>query len=83
MIKIKNKKYELQIDNIEFWDEHEMNKGGIRILWSGNIGFGSFDIVKKKDGNFIALTERMCDNEDKEFIKEIFNEFIKMIKIIE
>lgn len=31
----------LKITNIDFWSPNNYNKGGIRIYWSSDIGFGT------------------------------------------
>ena len=41
----------LQIDNVDFWSEHRGNKGGMRVYWSSDIGFGELDIAKTKGNN--------------------------------
>lgn len=78
---MKNKFDNLKIDNVVFWSEHEENKGGMRIYWSGDAGFGTLDIVKHSgnDGEdfespeeelmLVAYTERM----GKEFTRKILN----------
>lgn len=73
----------LVISDINFWEEHELNKGGIRISWSANIGFGVLDIVKTKDNKLIAHTECMSNNKDKNFVKEILNILLDNIEIVE
>jgi hypothetical protein len=85
----------LQIDNIDFWSGHEYNKGGMRIYWSGSIGFGTLDIVKRagNDGDdfespeeelvLTAHTECMDTNDDKEFTKKIMSLLAKRLTIID
>lgn len=72
----------LSIDNIEFWGEHKGNKGGIRVSWSANIGFGTYDLFKSKDNELLAATESM-DNEQKEFSKLILQKLLEKVKIID
>lgn len=67
---------DLSVDGVEFWGQHEGNKGGMRISWSANIGFGQLDIVKTKDNELIAFTERM-DGEDKSFTANVLSELMK------
>jgi len=93
-----NKKFDinninLQIDYIDFWSPHSHNKGGMRIYWSSNIGFGQLDIIKKSgnDGDdfeslpeeliLIANTEYMDDENNKEFTKKIMSLLIEKLII--
>jgi len=83
----------LQIDNIDFWSPHEGNKGGMRIYWSADIGFGQFDIVKRSgnDGEdydspeeeliLIVDTERMDHGDDKEFTQKILSLLVEKLKV--
>ncbi len=32
----------IEILNVEFWNKHEMNDGGVEIQWSCEKGFGTF-----------------------------------------
>ena len=86
----------LQIDNIDFWSPHTHNKGGMRICWSADIGFGQLDIVKRSgnDGEdydilegaseeliLIVDTERMDHEDDKEFTSKIMSLLVDMLKV--
>lgn len=42
----------LKIHEIEFWAEHEGNKGGVQIGWSNEQGFGTFQYYLDKDMEF-------------------------------
>ena len=88
----------LQIDNVDFWSAHTGNKGGMRIYWSADIGFGQLDIVKRSgnDGEgrdilegaleeelvLIVDTERMDHEDDKEFTEKILNLLVKKLKVV-
>jgi len=97
-----SKKYDvnninLQIDNVDFWSAHTGNKGGMRIYWSADIGFGQLDIVKRSgnDGEgrdilegsleeelfLIVDTERMDCEGDKEFTEKIMSLLVDMLKV--
>ena len=83
----------LQIDNIDFWSAHTGNKGGMRISWSADIGFGQIDIVKRSgnDGEDydspeeeLILTvdsERMDYEDDKAFTEKIMSLLVEMLKV--
>ncbi len=85
----------LQIDNVDFWSGHEKNKGGMRIYWSGNVGFGTLDIVKRNgnDGEdfkspyeelmLTAHTECMDNQDDKTFTRKILDLLVNCLKIID
>jgi len=88
----------LQIDNVDFWSPHEGNKGGMRIYWNSNIGFGQLDIVKRSgnDGEgrdilegaleeeliLIVDTERMDHEVDKEFTQKILCLLVDKLKVV-
>jgi len=88
----------LQIDNVDFWSAHTGNKGGMRIYWSADIGFGQLDIVKRNgnDGEgrdiiegaseeelvLIVDTERMDHEDDKEFTSKIFSLLVDVLKVV-
>ena len=90
-------KINLQIDNIDFWSAHTGNKGGMRIYWSADIGFGQLDIVKRSgnDGEgrdilegaleedlvLIIDTERMDCEDDKEFTGKIMSLLVDKLKV--
>jgi len=83
----------LQIDNVDFWSAHTGNKGGMRIYWSANIGYGQLDIVKRSgnDGEdydspteelvLTTDTERMDDENDNEFTSKIMSLLVDMLKV--
>ena len=65
---------------IPFYHSNENN--GFVIEWDSDIGFGQYIIYKNQDG-FIADSEHMDSNEDKDFIKELMRLFIEDLKIEE
>ena len=83
----------LQIDNIDFWSPHTHNKGGMRICWSADIGFGQLDIVKRSgnDGEdynrpeeelvLTADTERMDHEDGKDFTEKIMSLLVEKLKV--
>ena len=87
----------LQIDNVDFWSPHTDNKGGMRIYWSADIGFGQLDIVKhsgndgegrdilegalEEDLVLIVDTERMDHEDDKEFTEKIMSLLVDKLKV--
>jgi hypothetical protein len=87
----------LQIDNIDFWSPHTHNKGGMRIYWSADIGFGQLDVVKRSgnDGEgrdilegsleeeliLIVDTERMDSEDDKAFTGKIMSLLVDKLKV--
>ena len=85
----------LQIDNIDFWSPHTHNKGGMRIYWSADIGFGTLDIVKRSgnDGEdydspyeeltLTAHTECMDHEDDKAFTEKIISLFVEKLKVVD
>lgn len=58
-------KINLQVNDIGFF------KNGMVILWSSDIGFGEYTIVKEERGELIGLSECMDCQEDKAFIRKL------------
>jgi hypothetical protein len=84
----------LQIDNVDFWSPHTNNKGGMRVYWSSDIGWGQLDIVKRSgnDGDdynnlteeeliLTVDTERMDLEDDKAFTEKILGLLVEMLKL--
>ncbi len=90
-----NKLDSLQINSVSFWGEHELNKCGMRIFWSGNMGWGTLDITKNKGSNLnrvneeyeemelLAYTECMDTQEEKLFIKKIMELLVDKLIVVE
>ncbi len=57
-------KINLQIDDLEFFNK------GFKILWSSDIGFGEYTIIKE-DGELSGYSECMDSQDDKAFIKKL------------
>ena len=74
--------------NIEVVDvqpfENEQWKG-IKFIWSGNIGFGEYEIYQnvKNPNGWKAQSECMDTTEDKWFLNKIINNFIEQIEVTE
>ena len=85
----------LAIDSIDFWSPHSRNKGGMRIYWSSNKGYGNLDIVKLKGfskygeidlGEDLILncdSECMASNDNKEFIQRLMKLFVAKLNVID
>lgn len=87
----------LQIDNVDFWSAHTGNKGGMRIYWSADIGFGQLDIVKRSgnDGEgrdilegaleeeliLTVHTEHIDSEDDKSFTEKILSLLIQQLHV--
>lgn len=54
-------------------DSIKSNNQVLRINWSSDIGFGSYDIEFLDDGSIIGHSETMDSNEDKDFLKKLFS----------
>ena len=59
---------------------HSNENNGFAIEWDSDIGFGQYIIYKTPDG-FVADSEHMDSNEDKDFIKELMRLFIEDLKV--
>ena len=62
----------LEIRAIHAWKNEICPHGGIRIEWSGDIGWGQYDLVVGDDGNLHGYSEAMERTDDKYFSKELF-----------
>ena len=83
----------LKIDNVDFWSPHSTNKGGMRIYWGSNIGFGQLDVVKisGNDGEdfespeeklmLLADTEHMDKEDNKKFTEKIMSLLVEKLII--
>lgn len=83
----------LQINNVDFWSPHVGNKGGMKIYWSSDIGFGELAIVKRNgnDGEdyesqfeellLTAETEYMDRGDDREFTDKIMSLLTEKLKV--
>lgn len=84
-------KINLTIENVDFWSPHSSNKGGMRIYWDSDIGFGTLDIVKRSgnDGDdfknpeeeiiLTVGTEYMDSKDDKTFTKKIMELLVEKL----
>ena len=51
----------------ETWEAHERNKGGFKLAWSSEKGFGEVSFFVRNDGKVVCDNER----ESPEFIKSL------------
>lgn len=84
----------LQIDNVDFWSPHERNRGGMRIYWSSDIGFGELTIVKTKgtEGSdysnapeeieLIVDSEYMDIQADKSFTNKLLSLLVERLIVV-
>lgn len=79
--------FNLNIDNIHAFANDQFN--GVRIEWyTDGIGFGQCDILFEDDevtggSKITADTEHMCKNDDKAFLRALFDEILDKIEVIE
>lgn len=74
----------INLDAYEFEPFINEKYTGVTIRWDSNIGFGEYTIYKSVDSDkWCAQSERMDNNEDKSFIKELMKLFIEKIDITE
>lgn len=66
-------KYNIKIDGISFWGPHKLNKGGLRIHWSADEGFGVTDLVQCNDDTLFIEKECMSDD----FVVAVFKALLK------
>ena len=77
---MKTKVEDLSIDDVEIFS-NETNEG-MYLSWSANIGFGEVKIFREKGTEmWRADTERMCSNDDKEFLRMVLNAWVDQMEI--
>ena len=57
-------------------------KDFMRIYWSGNIGFGTYDLCFE-NGEIRACSECMDKGDDKSFLKEVLNALAEKVEVVE
>lgn len=79
-----SKQFSVSVNYLHAFAHDKAN--GFRIGWDAEkIGFGECDILFCDDGdvtNIQADTECMCSNDDKEFLRALFEDILNKIKII-
>jgi len=83
----------LKIVNVDFWGEHRGNKGGMRIFYNSDYGWGDIEIFKSSGNNehdskspreeFIlnADSDGMDTQEDKDFTRKLLSLLADYLKI--
>ena len=51
------------------------------ISWAANIGWGQYTLIEQEDGSWIGDSEFMDDNDDKDFLKLLFDKFIEGVTV--
>lgn len=74
---------DLQIESVSAFRNELCPNGGIRIEWSGAIGFGQYDFVIGDDSKIRGYSEHMEKTEDKYFSKELLRLLHEMIVVEE
>lgn len=75
----------MKIENLEITEiapyENAM-WAGIRICWSANNGFGECDLFKSRGSEqWCVDTEKMCDNQNKAFLKMLFDKLVETVEV--
>lgn len=56
---------------------------GVYFSWSSDIGFGEYVVYREHDSNkWMAKSEYMDSNDDKDFLKKLFEKFVEMIEVV-
>jgi len=81
----KDREVNLSVDYIHAFDNEQFN--GVRIEWYTNgIGFGQCDVLfdtdEAGDPKITADTECMCRQNDKDFLRALFDEILDKIEVI-
>lgn len=76
----------INLDAYEFEPFVNEKYMGVVIRWDSDVGFGEYTIYKpidSEDDRWLAQSEYMDNNEDKDFIKELMKLFIEKLDIVE
>ena len=74
-------KINLEITNVRFGRNLEVNNGCMIISWSADIGFGTCSIYIAKDGTLMADSENMDTNTDKKFVRKLMELLVLKLQI--
>lgn len=75
---------EINLDAYEFEPFVNEKYTGVVIRWNSDIGFGEYTIYKPIGSDkWCADSERMDNNEDKSFVKELLKLFVEKLDITE
>lgn len=55
---------------------------GLILSWQGNIGFGEYTIFTDSEGHMLADSEHMDKDDDKEFLRSLFDSIVEQIKVV-
>ena len=67
------------VDDVHVFESK--NRKYIVFSWASNIGYGELTIYADEEGRWNADTEHMCNNEDKEFIRMVLNEWVNQMEV--
>jgi hypothetical protein len=70
----------VQVDELVAFNNEKTK--GVVIQWSGNNGWGEYTIYFDKD-EICADSECMDNNEDKRFLKALFEDLLNKVRILE
>lgn len=75
--------YRIDKVDIEGFDSDEYT--GIDISWFGDLGFGHYTIMKNiydEQDHIIGDSEHMDTQDDKSFLKALFNKLLEKVEIV-
>ena len=56
---------------------------GVSFSWSSDIGFGEYVVYREHDSDkWVARSEYMDFNNDKDFLKKLFEKFVEMVEVV-
>lgn len=73
-------KINLEINEI-YGSRYANETSAFTIKWSSDLGFGIYEIYIDEKGNIIGHSETMDSNEDKSFLKKLFELLTEKIDI--
>ena len=74
-------KWDVRIDRIVPINPFENIVGGIIIEWSGNIGWGEYEIYQTEDNKWHGESEYMDKGEDKEFLQYLLKQLVDNVEV--
>lgn len=73
-----------ELDSIDITPFSNEEYEGVEIKWDSNQGFGTYTLYRVKgSSNWIADSEHMDSNENKNFLRKLLQKFADEVEVIE
>lgn len=72
--------YKIEITGVDAYEF--TNENGLIVNWQSVIGWGQAEFTFERDGKILVDTEKMCNNDDKEFLHQLMKAFVDKCEVI-